>query len=409
MKDALKIVDFSHLFSRNIFVSINQANPSKKNGKFITEEIAPYFKHLIFNSLQYIDNKFKGEMLLALDAKHNWRKDFYKDYKGTRAKGKEEGDLNWEEVYIMIEEIVEVIESNFPYMVLKVKKAEADDIGGALSTLLGNTREVILVTSDHDWLQNITHGKYVKMFDPMKKEFVDLTDWEHEIIDTIQGPMSRFTIMHSLQGDSGDNVPKVTFETEFSPNFISYLKENEIYSNDVEEVKSMSMYDDLVAKYQVFNKIKSGKRKGEIKLDYRIWYRLSNGDLIKKNDYIEEGLDDDFQIEEVPEKDIFKSVNFGDKKARFAAESSENLKETLEDHKLYKKNFIFSNILVDFNKMPEELKQEIMDEFNKLENSYNPKGIIDYFMDEGLGMHLNQLTKFHSNISEVKSSLDDFF
>jgi 5'-3' exonuclease len=407
----LILVDFSHLFSRNVFVAINQSNPRKENGKYITKEFSPQLKHLLFNSLQYIKNMFKGEMLLALDSQNNWRKDFYPDYKGTRAKGKEGGDLNWDEVYGVIDEIVEAIQENFPFKVLKVPKTEADDIGGTLSTLLGNERPVILVTSDHDWLQNLTHGKYVKMYDPIKKEYVDLTDWEHTIINTPAGPMSRFTAMHSLQGDSGDNVPKVTFETEFSSNFISYLKENNITSEDVEEVKNMSIYDELVEKYNVFTKIKSGKKKGEVKLDYRIWYKLNDGTLIKKNDYIKNGMSSDFEVVEVPEKDIFKSVNFGDKKAKSAVETEESINELLNSHKMYMKNFLFSNTLVDFDKIPNELKKNIIDAYNECNMKYNPQGMLSYFMENNLGQHVNQLAKFYDPTCEKHStsSLDDFF
>jgi 5'-3' exonuclease len=407
----LVLVDFSHLFSRNIFVAINQANPSKKGGKYITEEFTPQFRHLIFNSLQYIKNMFKGEVLLALDSQGNWRKDFYEDYKGTRAKGKEEGDLNWDEVYPVIDEIVEVIRNYFPFKVLKVPKAEADDIGGVLSTVLGNERNVILVTSDHDWLQNITHGQYVQMYDPMKQKYVDLSDFEHEIIDTPVGKMSRFTAMHSLQGDSGDNVPKLTFQTEFSPNFLTYLKENEIYSESVKEVRSLDIFPELVEKYDTYSTVKSGKRKGEVKYDYRIWYRLSTGSLIKKDEYIKKGMSEEFTVEEVPEKDIYKSVNFGGKKLTASVQTSETLTEVLNSHELYMDNFKFSNTLVDFDKIPEELKKNIIESYNECKINYDPSGILNYFIDEGLGKHVSQISKFHDRSCEnmSSSSLDDFF
>ena len=372
------LVDFSHLFSRNLFVAINQANPSIKKGKYITAEIEPYFKHLLFNSLQFIKNKFDGEIVLALDARFNWRKEFYKDYKGTRAKGKEESELNWEEIYLVIDEIVEVIQNNFPFKVVKVDKAEADDIGGVIAQTYGNQRPVILVTSDHDWLQNLTHGDYIKMYDPIKKEYVDLTDWEHGIIDTPSGEMSRFTAMHSLRGDTGDNVPKITFETEFSTNFISHLKENEITSTNVTEVMGMSIYDEVLAKYEVFSIVKSGKRKGQPKYDYRIWYRLTETqELITKDNYnkLYSEAEYIFEKEEVFEKDVFKSINFSEKKAKEAVETKESLLALLNSHHLYKSKFKFSNTLVDFDKIPSNIKENIIGEYNRVKVSYNQKSL----------------------------------
>lgn len=407
------IVDFSHLFSRNIFVAINQAKPSVKNGKFVTAELAPYFKHLLFNSLQFIKNKFRGEIVLALDARRNWRKDFYDDYKGTRAKGKEESELNWEEIYVIIDEIIEVIKENFPFKVVKVEKAEADDIGGVLAQAFGNHREVILVTSDHDWLQNLTHGQHVKMYDPIKKEYVNLTEWEHTIIDTPRGEMSRFTAVHTLIGDSGDNVPNIAFETVFSDNFKAHLKANEIYGEKVKEVTAMAVYKEIVEKYEILATVKSGKRKGLPQLDYRIWYRLTETDeIIRKDDYVK--LNDDtieFEPVEVPVKDIFKKIGYGEVKAAKAVESEHTLKEFLDSHHDYRDNFEFSNTLVDFSKIPDNLKEEILEEYHRTEISYNQGAILEYFIEQGLGQMVNQVTKFYDTdyVNNTSSSLDDFF
>jgi len=405
------IVDFSHLFSRNLFVAINQAKPKIKNGKYITAEIKPYFLHLLFNSLQYVKNQFSGEMVLALDARNNWRKDFYKDYKGNRAKGKDSGELNWDEIYPIIDEVIEVIKENFPFKVLKVNKAEADDIGGVLSQSFGNDMPIILVTSDHDWAQNLTHGKYIKMYDPIKKEYITLTDFENHIINTPAGKMSRFTAIHTLIGDSGDNVPNITFETQFSDNFLSYLSKNQIKSEDIELVKNMDIYDELVEKYDIYSLVKSGKRKGLPVIDYRIYYKLSDDTIITKDEYIKENYSEDFEVIELFQKDIFKKIPFGQKKAEKIVKSEDTLNEFLSSHKLYKDKFLFSNTLVDFTKIPDNLKSEIINEYKSTTVNYNQTGILNYFMNEGLGKQVAQVTKFYDSkyTNQITSSLDDFF
>ena len=411
MAKAMIIVDFSHLFSRNLFVAIHQAQPRVKNGKYITSDITPYFKHLLFNSLQYIKNQFQGEMVLALDAKYNWRKDFYSDYKGTRAKGKSTSEINWEEIYPLVDEIVEVIQNNFPFKVVKVPKAEADDIGGVLAQEYGNDIDVTLVTSDHDWMQNITHGKFIRQYDPIKKEFSLLSDFEHKIIDTPAGKMSRFTAMHALSGDKGDNVPGLTFETKFSDNFLTFLSNNEIKSIDVKEVQAMEIFPELLEKYDIFSKVKSGKRKGENVIDYRIYYRLDNGELITKDNYVKQNRTEDFTEEEVYQKDIFKSISFGPKKIEKAVQDEASLLEVLNSEKYYMDNFKFSNTLVNFSEIPKEIQEAILIEYNEAQVNYNQNGILEYFMNEGLGKLINQVSKFYSNDAQVQntSSLDDFF
>jgi len=407
----LIIVDFSHLFSRNLFVAINQAKPRIKKGKYLTEDIKPYFLHLLFNSLQYNKNKFKGEMVLAFDSKGNWRKDFYKDYKGTRAKGKETTEIDWDGIHQIIEEVKTTIEENFPFKVLKIPKAEADDIGGVLSKKFGNERKVVLITSDHDWLQNISHGKYVEMYDPIKMEYSDLTPEENEIIQTPAGEMSKFTAIHTLIGDSGDNVPNITFETKFSDNFLAFLKENEIMSDSVKEVRNMSIYDELLKKYEVLATVKSGKRKGLPMFDYRVYYRLKSGELLLKDEYLARNLDEEYEVEEQFQKDVFKKVPFGIKKAEKAVQDVHELQKLITSHPMYKDNFMFSNTLVDFDKIPDYLSETILQEYKNTTVNYNPNGILEYFVAEGLGKQVNQITKFYctSYIQKSTTSLDDFF
>ena len=371
------IVDFSHLSMRNLFIAINQTKPRKKDGLYITKEYIQQYKHMIFNSLQYIKGMFRdSEILLALDGQANWRKDFYPLYKANRVKIKEKNEINFDEFFIENDKIIEVIKKSFPFKTLKVNEAEADDIAGVISIKYGKETDIILVTSDHDWMQVQAHNN-VKVYDPIKREYKNLTEWENYIIDTDYGPMSRFTLIHSLIGDKGDNVPNVLAETKFSPEFLGFLRNNGIKTSDVEAVKKLSAYPELIEKYDIFDKWKSGKNKG---------------------------LDKDT-------KNIFKTVPFGIKKAEKIVESLETLNEFLNTDKVYKDNFKRNKTLVDFTEVPDKVYDDIIEEHKASKINYDTDGMLKYFMDENLIQHSSNINKFYtSKYSDNKSSsLDDFF
>ena len=376
MNKSITIIDFNHLNMRNLFIALSEVKPRKKDDLFITEEFIRYHKYLIFNSLQFIKNKFRNEIILASDSKNSWRKDFYTGYKANRNKTRENTQVNFKEFFEVTDEILDVIQNNFPFKVLKTEKAEADDIAGVISLIYGNEIDITLVTSDHDWLQVLPYTKGAKIWDPIKKVDMTLTDFENTIIETDHGPMSRFSIIHSLIGDKGDNIPSITAGTNFSEPFIDYLNKNNITNKCVKTVKEMNIFNELVENYNVFTPIKSGKLKGQHK----------------------------------DTKFIYKTVPFGIKKAEKTAESSETLNSLLNSHNMYRDNFIRNRKLVDFTKIPTEIKEEILKDFNKAEVRYSTDGMIDYFKKEELTQHINGINKFYSiKYEDIKTrSLDDF-
>lgn len=372
----LVIIDFSHTSGRMLYTAISQTKPKKKNGKYITSHFLSYYKHLVFNSIQSTKQKFGGDVVLAMDSKGYWRKDFFSEYKGHRAKNKAKSEINFEEYYEEVNKIGDVIKEYFPFKVLKIDKAEADDIAGVLSNAYGNTRQIFLVTSDHDWKQVKAENKLVQMWDPIKREFQHLSGDEGDVLRTDFGNISKFTIKHALLGDVGDNVPCVTDNTVFSNEFISYLKQNEIYTKCPIEFHKMSISSELLNEYNIYKITKSGTNKGK----------------------------------ETTEKNIYKNVPFGPKKAEKVTENNKTLNEFLKSNPLYISNFERNLVLVDFDKIPQEIKEDIIDAFNDTPVNYNYNAILKYFVDEGLGQLVLESFKFADsgdNIQRV-SNLNDY-
>lgn len=159
-------------------------------------------RHMVLNSIRSLKNKFSneyGELVIACDHKNCWRKDIFPYYKANRKKSRKESELNWNEIFECLNKIRQELNDYFPYRVLHVETAEADDIIATLVFNHGiegfNSGEKILILSgDKDFIQ-LHNYHNVNQYDPVKKKFVT-----HDTPST-------FLKEHILRGDTGDGIP----------------------------------------------------------------------------------------------------------------------------------------------------------------------------------------------------------
>ena len=136
-------------------------------------------RHMILNSLRmYRQSYFReyGELVICYDSKHYWRRDYYPEYKASRKKTRNNSGHDWDDIFECLNMIKEEITNNFPYKVLEVYGAEADDIIAALCLELefdnGNT---LILSGDKDFVQLQTYNN-VKQYSPITKKFINNGD-----------------------------------------------------------------------------------------------------------------------------------------------------------------------------------------------------------------------------------------
>ena len=182
------LVDFSGIAIANI--AINKVNDEGM------------LRHMMINSLRMYRSKFKdqyGELVLAIDAGNNWRRNYYPQYKANRKKSRKQSDFDWNEAFRILDLVQTEIRQNFPYKVIKIDECEADDVIG---TIVANTQEfgqyedVMIVSSDHDFKQ-LQKYPNVKQFSPLLKKPVVEDNPRSNLVEKI------------LTGDAGDGVPNV--------------------------------------------------------------------------------------------------------------------------------------------------------------------------------------------------------
>lgn len=160
-------------------------------------------RHMVLNTIRSLMMKYKndyGELIIACDDKKYWRREFFPNYKANRKKTREASDVDWSSIFNCLNKIRDELKEYFPYRVIQVDGAEADDIIGTLCHKFGNVlnsgEKILILSGDKDFIQLHYFGN-IKQYDPIRKKFI-----EH-------GDPELFLKEHILKGDSGDGIPNV--------------------------------------------------------------------------------------------------------------------------------------------------------------------------------------------------------
>lgn len=185
------IVDLNQVMISNLMVSMGKNIGADE----IQEDL---LRHFVLNSIRSYNVKYKaeyGEMIIACDDVYSWRKQIYPYYKANRKKNREESKLDWNSIFTSLNKIRSELKEFFPYRVISVKEAEADDVIGTLCMKFANTNEKILIISGDKDFRQLQIYFNVKQYDPVKKKY--LTENNPE----------RYLIEHIIYGDTGDGIP----------------------------------------------------------------------------------------------------------------------------------------------------------------------------------------------------------
>src|SRR6478735_5317299 len=88
-------------------------------------------RHMVLNSIRAYNMKFKekyGEMVIACDSNRYWRRDVFPYYKANRKSERDNSELDWNAIFEALHLIRDELQQFFPYRVVLVDGAEADDV-----------------------------------------------------------------------------------------------------------------------------------------------------------------------------------------------------------------------------------------------------------------------------------------
>jgi hypothetical protein len=151
-----------------------------------------------------------GQVVIATDGRNYWRRDEFEFYKWSRKQMRKDSDLDWQLIHDVTNQFKEEFMQIFPYPVIRVDEAEADDV---IAVLCEFTQENELVTvgletdipqptlilsSDGDFKQLHKYSN-VRQWSPLLKKYV-----------TASRDGIAFDLMEKIvKGDGGDGVPNI--------------------------------------------------------------------------------------------------------------------------------------------------------------------------------------------------------
>ena len=195
-------------------------------------------RHMILNSIRMYRTMFKekhGEVVLAYDSRHYWRRDIFPEYKASRKKGRENNQEQWDKIFNFLGRLKKEFKEMLPYKFIEVYGAEADDIIGTLCREYQDQKTMI-ISGDKDFIQLQKYDN-VNQYSPITKKMVNGRNPDTYIKE------------HILKGDTGDGIPNV-----LSPDhtFVEGLRQRPLSKTKIESWKKSEtgMSNEVKRNYQ---------------------------------------------------------------------------------------------------------------------------------------------------------------
>lgn len=180
------LVDYNNLcyrllFTRDVGVNVPGAVPNFTLWRF-----------MVLDAIYQLMLKFEpSEVVLAVDNKNTWRKSYFPRYKESRKKRRDKDDgLNWELIFGMIEKFQKELKHHFPFKIMKIRSAEADDVIAVIA--MDGDKDSIISSNDEDFLQLCSAR--VQIWNPSKHEIMTVEDTD------------KFLVGKCLMGQSKDDI-----------------------------------------------------------------------------------------------------------------------------------------------------------------------------------------------------------
>lgn len=227
------LIDLNQVLISNLLSQLSVDKSTEVNEDLI--------RHMVLSTILFYKGKFSneyGKLVLCCDGRNYWRKNNFKYYKALRKKRRDDSNLDWNFIFQTMDLIKKELRDYFPYTILEVNGAEADDIISTMckytidNELIGDglfpePQKVLIVSSDKDFLQ-LQKYNHVYQYSPHSKRFIHTDDPEGYLVE------------HVLKGDSGDGIPNV-------------LSPDEVLITPGQRQKPLTAKRIEEAKYQIHN------------------------------------------------------------------------------------------------------------------------------------------------------------
>jgi hypothetical protein len=154
-------------------------------------EVKNLIRHVTLSTLKSYKKKYGkeyGELVVCCDGRKYWRREVFQYYKAGRKKARDASDLDWTLIFDTLSEMRDDISKHFPWKVIHIDRAEADDViavmakwtqsnGFVQQGLVEDPQKVLILSSDGDFIQ-LQKWANVSQYSPMQKKQIKATKKE---------------------------------------------------------------------------------------------------------------------------------------------------------------------------------------------------------------------------------------
>jgi len=307
-----------------------------ENGKIDFNLYKDIYEYTLYDNLSTMKNKFQvDEIVFAVDAQGYWRKDIWSGYKHSRKAGRDNSPIEWDKARVIMNEFIDTLRNDTSIKVVEVDTAEADDVGFVLSEELSKRgHEVILYTTDHDWLYNLEHDN-VKVWKLSVTTGKDLS----KFVEVAPEDLVMERLDHVIGGDTGDYIKNVKAYSVFSPEFIKKYP----------KVKPINVWD----------------KRHEIDLSFEEKYGVS----------------------------AYKHPRFGLKTyIKYCEKNSLTLDGFLKLDPIYRKNYELNCKLAFPEGVPKQIREDIIKTYDNASTEANYGKLVEEFTEKGMFDLIGKIT-----------------
>lgn len=159
---------------------------------------APVVFNFMRNFRSLVEQLKPTRLYFVLEGKARHRREAFAEYKANRVvePGSKEA-AERDKFYAQATEVIDLLKANFPISVVRHPHFECDD---TIYNLIKKSTTAVnwtVVSNDSDFIQLLNEFNNVKIWNPMKKGFVEAVEYD-------------YVTWKSLRGDGSDNIPGIT-------------------------------------------------------------------------------------------------------------------------------------------------------------------------------------------------------
>lgn len=189
---------------------------------------APVIFNFMRNFRSIVEQLKPSRVYFVLEGKARHRKEAFKEYKANREIDPSSPEaVEREKFFAQSDEVIGLLKTVFPITVVRHPHYECDDTIYNLIKRGSSAVEWTVVSNDSDFTQLLNEFSNVKIWNPMKKSYVQKTDYD-------------YVTWKALRGDGSDNIPgipgvgdKIAESLALDPNQLDELLRSDTAKSDI--------------------------------------------------------------------------------------------------------------------------------------------------------------------------------